>query len=88
MYNEGTPCFDTTFTDLGFNQFAKPVYETGGTDIETVTNDEHISHLGHPMYVISPLKTPYFKKLNPEGLVCNMITLTLELNKLSFDSLQ
>ena len=39
------------FTDLGFDTLAKPVSVDEDGDLESVTTDSHIAHLGRPLYV-------------------------------------
>jgi hypothetical protein len=37
------------FTNLGFDSLAKPVALDGRWDLESVTADSHVVHLGHPL---------------------------------------
>ena len=39
------------FTDLGFDTLAKPVSLEEDWDLENVTTDSHIAHLGRPLYI-------------------------------------
>ena len=39
------------FTDLGFDTLAKPISLEEDWDLESVTTDSHIAHLGRPLYV-------------------------------------
>jgi hypothetical protein len=40
------------FTDLGFDTLIKPISLEENWDLEKVTTDSHIAHLGRPLYVL------------------------------------
>jgi len=37
------------FTDLGFDQFAKPIKTDGSTLLDTIASDQHMVTLGRPL---------------------------------------
>ena len=46
----GTLTLIQPFTDLGFDTLATPVSLDGSWDLEKVTTDSHMAHLGRPLY--------------------------------------